>query len=403
MQLTRRTGLKGLLAGAATAIAPAALVARAQDIVIGAPNALTGVFASLGSRGLWGMQIAVERINAQGGVKALGGVRLALIAADTTSDDAARAVAVTRRLIDRDGAVALIGAGVGAMTLAAQAEAERSEIPLVTNAFADGLVNRGYRFTFKIGPQGGALWNWAMASAEATWRAVKGLPPRSALIVMGDDAIGRVLVKSLAEQAKRLALAVPAPHTYRTGHADVSAMLAAAQRQRPDMIFLGGFPGDVVPIVKALRAAGVAAPIVVAGLAGTDTIGKALGPAADKVFTPMAWNWDLAVPGNRDLVAAYKAAHPDQPFPPANEQVGQGYVAAMILRQALEGAGSRDPRQIRDALARLEFTGLPYPNPIVRFGEKGLNAYNAAVLAEWINGELRTVWPKPHQTTPPML
>jgi hypothetical protein len=39
----------------------------------------------------------------------------------------------------------------------------------------------------------------------------------------------------------------------------------------------------------------------------------------------------------------------------------------------------------------------------VRFGARGLNANNSAVLAEWIKGELRTVWPKEHQTTAPVL
>ena len=109
------------------------------------------------------------------------------------------------------------------------------------------------------------------------------------------------------------------------------------------------------------------------------------------------------MPGNKELVAAYKAAHSGQPFPPANEQLGQGYVPAMILRQALEGAGARDPRRLRDALASMEFTGLPYPDPTVRFGPVGLNANNSEVLAEWIKGELRTVWPRQHQTVAPVL
>jgi len=75
----------------------------------------------------------------------------------------------------------------------------------------------------------------------------------------------------------------------------------------------------------------------------------------------------------------------------------------MILRQALELAASRDPRKLRDVLADAEFTGLPYPNPTVRFGAQGLNAYNSLVLAEWIKGELRTVWPRQQQTVPPVI
>jgi len=403
VQLTRRAGLAGFAASAAGTLLPRRLAGREAEIVVGAPNALSGVFADLGTRGLWGMQLAVARINSGGGVKALGGARIALVSADTTSDDPARAADVTRRMIEQDRPVALLGAGASTMTLAVQAEAERAEIPLITSASADGIVNRGYRHTFKMAPQGGALWNWTASNAYALWREAKGRTPRSALIVMGDDAVGQVVLKHLPEHARSLGLALAPPLAFRTGRADVQAAVAAARRHRPDLIFLGGFPSDTVPLIKALRAAGVPAPVFGAGLLGTDAVGKGLGSAADKLFTPMAWTWDLAAFGNKELVAAYKEAHPDQPYPPANEQLGQGYVAAMILRQALETAASRDARKIRAVLATQEFAGLPYPNPTVRFGEKGLNVNNTAVLAEWIKGELRTVWPRSQQTVPPML
>lgn len=400
MHLTRRTGLTGIAASLAL---PVLAVARERDIVIGAPNAVSGVFAEFGLRGLWGMQIAVNEINRTGGIASLRGAQLKLVAADTTSDDPAQAASVTRRLIDQEGPVALFGAGSGTMTLAAQAEAERSEIPLITNALADGIVGRGYRYTFKIAPQGGALWNWTMSNAVALWTAAKGRPPHSALVIMSNDAVGAVLQKALPEHAKTLGLAVPASHMFQTGLTDASPLVAAALRSRPDLIFLGGFSADIVVIVKALRAAGVGAPIFSAGLAGTDAIHKGLGSAADRLFTPMAWNWDLAVAGNKELIAAYKAAYADQPYPPANEQLGQGYTIAMVLRQALEAAASRDPKTLRDVLATREFTGLPLPNPKVRFGAQGLNAYNTAVLSEWIKGELRTVWPRELQTTQPLL
>lgn len=403
MHLTRRAGLQGLATTAASLAVPSFVQAQQREIVVGAPNALTGDLSELGSRGLWGMQLAVSEINRTGGIASLRGARLKLVAADTGSNDPAQAAAVTRRLIDQEAPVALLGAGAGTMTLAAQAEAEKSEIPLITNAFADGIVNRGFRYTFKIAPQGGAVWNWALSSTVELWTAVRGRPPRSAMLIMGNDAIGTLLLKALPEHARTLGMTMPATLSFPTGRPDPAALVPAAQRARADLICLGGFANDVIAIVKALRAAGVTTPMIGAGLAGTDAIGKELGAAADRFFTPMAWNWDLNVAGNAAVVAAYRAAHPDQPNPPANEQLGQGYVTAMILRQALEIAASRDPKKLRDVLADAEFTALPYPNPTVRFGSQGLNAYNSLVLAEWIKGELRTVWPRQHQTVPPVI
>ena len=82
----------------------------------------------------------------------------------------------------------------------------------------------------------------------------------------------------------------------------------------------------------------------------------------------MMWNWDLNVPGNKEFVAAYKAAYPNEPYPPANEQLGQGYVAAMVLRQALEKAASRDPKKIRDdaRIDRVHQSAVPESDGEVR-------------------------------------
>jgi branched-chain amino acid transport system substrate-binding protein len=382
---------------------PGILRAQEQEIVIGAPNSLTGGLGEVGSRGTWGMQIAVDQINREGGIKSLGGAKLKIVIADTTSENPTQAASITRRMIDQEGAIALLGAGASAMTLAAQVEAEKSEIPLITGSYADGIVTRGYKYTFKITPQGGAVWNWSMTSAYEMWKATKGAPPKSALIFMSNDAVGLVVQKQLPEHAKTLNLEVPFSQSFQMGLSDPSVAVAPIRQYRPDLIFLGGFTNDLLLIIKALRGVGVTAPIFGAGPAGTDSVGKGLGDASDRFFAPMAWNWDIAVPGNKELVAAYKAAYPTQPYPPANEQLGQGYVVGMILRQALEKAASRDPKKIREVLASTEFTGLPYPATKVKFGDNGLNVYNQEVLAEWMKGELRTVWPKEAQATAPLL
>jgi branched-chain amino acid transport system substrate-binding protein len=403
MKISRRAGLKGLLAGAATVALPSIGRSQPADIVIGAPNALTGGLGEVGSRGTWGMQIAVDQINREGGIKSMGGAKLKLVIADTTSENPTQSASITRRMIDQEGAIVLAGAGASAMTLAAQVEAEKSEIPLLTNSYADGIVTRGYKYTFKITPQGGTVWNWSMSSAYDMWKALKGTAPKSAVIFMSNDAVGLVVQKQLPEHAKTLNLEVPFSQSFQMGLSDPSVAVAPVLRYKPDLLFLGGFTNDLILIIKALRGVGATMPIFGAGPAGTDSVGKGLGAAGDKFFAPMAWNWDLNVPGNKEFVAAYKAAYPTQPYPPANEQLGQGYVIGLIIRQALEKAASRDPKKIRDVIASTEFTDLPYPATKVKFGDNGLNMYNQEVLAEWMKGELRTVWPKPMQAIEPLL
>jgi branched-chain amino acid transport system substrate-binding protein len=403
MKISRRTGLKGLAAGAVAVALPGIIRAEEEEIVIGAPNSLTGGLGEVGTRATWGLQIATDQINREGGIKSLGGAKLKLIIADTSSENPTQAASVTRRLIDQDKAVVLAGASASAMTLAAQVESEKSQIPLVTNSYADGIVARGYKYTFKITPQGGAVWNWSMSSGYEMWKAAKGSAPKSALIFMSNDAVGLVVQKQLPEHAKTLNLEVPFSQSFQMGLSDPSVAVAPVLRYKPELIFLGGFTNDIILIIKALRGVGVTAPIFGAGPAGTDSVGQGLGAAGDKFFAPIAWNWDLKVPGNKEFVEAYKAAYPNQPYPPANEQLGQGYVVGQIIRQALEKTASRDPQKIRDTLASTEFINLPYPATKVKFGDNGLNIYNQEVLGEWMKGELRTVWPKDMQAVPPLL
>src|SRR5262245_62189330 len=87
MRITRRQGLQGLAAGAATIAMPAIVSGQEKEIVIGAPNALTGGLGEVGSRGTWGMQIAVDQINTEGGIKSLGGAKLKRVIAHTTSEN----------------------------------------------------------------------------------------------------------------------------------------------------------------------------------------------------------------------------------------------------------------------------------------------------------------------------
>jgi branched-chain amino acid transport system substrate-binding protein len=403
MRISRRAGLKVLATSAAVVALPGIIRAEEEEIVIGAPNSLTGGLGENGQRATAGMQIAVDQVNREGGIKSLGGAKLKLVIADTSSENPTQAASVTRRMIDQEKAVVLLGATTSAMTLAAQVEAEKSEIPIVTGSYADGIVTRGYKYTFKITPQGGAVWNWSMSTGYDMWKAAKGSPPKTSLIFMSNDAVGLVVQKQLPEHAKTLNLEVPFSQSFQMGLSDPSVAVAPVLRYKPDMIFLGGFVDDIILIIKALRGVGVTAPIFGAGPAGSDSVGQGLGAAADRFFTPMAWNWDLSMPGNKEFVDAYRKAYPNAPYPPANEQLGQGFVCGMIVRQALEKAATRDPKKIRDVLATAEFTNLPYPNPTVKFGPDGLNVNNRETLAEWIKSELRTVWPKDVQTVQPLL
>src|SRR5262249_37042118 len=110
MYITRRTGLKGLIAGATSVAMPALVRAGEPEIIVGAPNWRPGGLGEMGERMPGGWQIAIDQVNREGGIKSWGGAKLKAISADTTSENPPQAASVTRRIIDQDKAIVLAGA-----------------------------------------------------------------------------------------------------------------------------------------------------------------------------------------------------------------------------------------------------------------------------------------------------
>jgi len=401
MALTRRQALTRLAAGAAMLGAPRLARSTEPDIVIGAPNSLTGGLAEGGVRFVAALRIAFDQINAKGGIKSLGGARLRTVVADTTSENPAQAASVTRRMIDQDKAVVIAGATASAMSLAAQIECEKAQVPLVTNSYADPIVLRGMKYTFKYMPQGSAVWNMAMDGMVEMHKATTGTPPRNCAIFMSNDAVGLGVQKQLPLEAKRIGLPVLFSTPYQMGLSDPAVAIAPIMANKPDILFLGAFTNDLILIVRALRGLGINVPIVNGGTFYGEAVINALGNQADRLFGIETWNSDLKLPGNKGLVDTYMQANPKAH--PGNEQLGVGFTCGLIIGQALERAASRDGTKIRDALANTEFDNLPVPATKVKFGPNGLNIYNMGILVEWQSGVLRTVWPQKLQMAKPQL
>jgi branched-chain amino acid transport system substrate-binding protein len=402
MQVSRRESLAALMTAAAT-LGVRASRADEPDVVIGAPNSLTGGLGENGQRAVWGFLIAIEQINREGGIKSLGGARLKPIVADTTTENPTQGASVARRIIDQDHAVALFGSTASAITLATQVEAEKSQVPLVTSSYADPLVQRGMKYTFKITTPGSYSWNFAMDALVEMIKTERGSPPKSCGIYMGSDAVSASVAKTLPIEAQRIGLPIVSQVNFQGNLTDPSVIVSPILQNKPETIFLSAFLNDAVLVLRTLRGLGIKTPVAAAGGVSTDSAGKTLGPGADRVFMPWSWNWDLAVPGESELNDAYKRAHPDAPYPSNNEQLGMGYSIGMIIRQALEKAASRDSTKLRDTLASTEFTDLPLPAKRVAFDETGLNKYAQMILTEWSDGNAHTVWPKELQAMKPVL
>ena len=404
-EISRRAALAGLTAGAAAIGLSRGVKADAPEIVFGAPNSLTGGLAESGLFGVAGITIAVNKINAEGGIKSMGGAKIKLVVGDTSSENSAQAAGLTQRMIDQDKASVILGASNGAMTLAAQVICEKAQVPLITNSYPDALVERGMKYTFKTMPQGGAIWNYGMDTVYDMIKATRGTPPKNCVIIQSNDAVGLEVQKQLPEEAKKIGLPVLKSFGYQMGLIDPTTVVAPILQTKPELIFYGGFINDLILVINAIRSLGITAPIVNGGTFNFDSALNGLGKNTEHLMGVCTGTWDMPVPGVKDVIDAYRKLYPDKSPYPASDQLLVGYCNAIIMRDALEKAGTTDGPKLRDVLANTEFTNLPVAaeGGKVKFAPNGLNIYNNSVLAEWVDGKLHTIWPKRLQTVAPQI
>lgn len=368
------------------------------EIVIGAPIALTGGFGEGGQRVVEGLQVAVREINEQGGIKALDGAKLKLVTADSSSNDPTQASSVTRRLAEENKAVVLVGAHASGMTLSAQVEAERAQVPIITTSYADSIVTRGYHYTFKLVPQVSTMFG-AMLDYSVDMMKASGADPSRIAVVVGSDAGSQDMARVVAKMAADRHLTLLATVTYPSNLTDATPVVSAMLQNKPALVLMSGFTPDVILLVRTLRNVGLTMPITtLSGSISNDFVGASLGKAAENFMGVVSWNWDLPIDGEKAFVDRYRHDFPNRPYPPAAETLGEGYAIGWLIKAGLEKAGSADPKKLRDALAVLTLPSI-LPGKPIAFDDKGLNTGLVPVLVTWTNGELRTIWPQQYQTT----
>ena len=396
--------MKNLLAATALTLV-LAMAGRAQadppDIIVGAPNSLTGALGESGRYVVRGLALAVDEINRNGGIKSLGGAKIKLISADTSTEDPQQAASVTRRLITQEHAVLLVGAHTSAMTLSAQIEAERGGVPIISTSFADQITERGYKYTFKV-PTKATAFGGAAINYAAKLLADAGHPLKRVAVFYGSDAGNTANGKgAIATIQKTPGLELVASGSVPVGMTDPTPVVRPVLEAKPDLLGANFVTPDLVLVIHALRALHVNIPVLTSGSGITvKSVPEALGKDANGFMGTVAWNGDLPVPGVAEFVAAFLKANPGEKFAP--QEAGEGYAIGQLIGQTLEKAASTDPAKLRDTLATISAQTIMPGGPI-EFDSTGLNKNSIPIMVEWQNSELHTVWPKEYQVKPLLL
>jgi branched-chain amino acid transport system substrate-binding protein len=366
------------------------LPAWAQAVKVGAVVPLTGRYGPGGAQVRAGYEIAVEHINAGGGVT-VGGKKepLELVLLDDESD----ATKTVSRLetLGAQGVVAYLGGFGSDLHAAAASVAEKNKTPYLGVAFALHKVHQqGFRYLFSPfwkSPDIGQALPPMLNSIPAADR------PKTVAIFQEKTDWGREMAAAWTEGGKAGGYQVVVNGEYAPGAKDFSDLILKAKSANADAVFALPTPPDGMTMVKQMKELGYTPKLAFLIRAPDPPIwSKNLGKDGDFVVLAPGWHYAVKAPGVKEL----NEAHEKKFGRPADPIAGPAYACVQILSAAVARAGSTDREKLRDAIAATDMTTVV---GTVKFRPDGTGIVQS-VFIQWLNGKQELVWPKESATAP---
>jgi branched-chain amino acid transport system substrate-binding protein len=390
---------RALLAGAAVAALAGwtgAATAQTKEVKVALVVPLSGAWARNGELHLKGAQLAVEDINAAGGIKALGGARLKLIVADS-GDSTEKAKNAAQRLLSQEpDLVGGTGAFVSSFTLAITEITERAEVPWLTLSYSDQITARDYKYVFQTSPTASKQ---AQDALPVLLQIAKqsNVQPKTIGIVMDNTASPVAFTKPMREGGfDKLGLKLVVDEVFTPPLSDATAMIQKVRNTRPDILLMltTNIP-DTKLVLEKLNEMGLGrGRIPVLGNGGhmgapelVNVVGKDLLQGVMAVIA----NWGGK--GHEDLIARFKAKQ-SEPWMPQDSISTYGDI--WIFKDAIEKAGSADPKKVAQAIRAMnESDGAAkyFPGSRLAFEPNGRRTGAELVIIQWQEGEPKAIFP----------
>jgi branched-chain amino acid transport system substrate-binding protein len=388
------TRLRTLVAAALVALAAPAAFAQAT-LKIGALNPYSGPLALYGTEVTRGYELAVDKVNAAGGVL---GKKIELIRGDVTTPQ--QGIATVEQLVTKDKVDMFVGTYISAISLTASDAALRyNKLYWETNAVAQTLTERGLPNFIRSGPDGNAFANTSSATVrELIAPALKKDVRELKVWIESEDSI---YGSSIAQGQKRILetfgvkVAGVGSHSART--IDLNDTVLRIKQAAPDVLIQTGYVPDGNLLLRTLRDQGVKpAAILFVGTGDTPETLQALGaPSLQGILVVGYPRNDISEtygPGNKAYLEAYRAKYKSDPVAP---QGMNAYTGFMIMTEALKAAGSVEPEKVQAAAAKLDKPENSYPSGHgARFDTSFQNLRATFTTSQWQDGKMVTVFPK---------
>lgn len=368
----------------------------AKSINVGILFPLTGDLADKGLDCSRGIDLAVEEINSSGGIRSLGGARLATVYGDTCGRPE-NGLKEAERLIREKGVVALIGTYQSSVTKPATQLAERLETPFIVSiSIADIITERGFRYTFRVQPKAQYYGRDQVLFLKDLSKLAGYRVVRVALLHENTD-FGTAAALSQKKALHDYGLVLADEVSYvAEGVTDLMKEVAQVLASRPDAIIETTYLHDSILIRKALLKAGSRIPLVdTAGGTVSPEYVKDLGKEAEGTLTSSEFS--KFTNEGRKLNERFRKRFG---FDITGDSA-YAYQSVWVLKDALERAASTDRKNLRQALAGTNLPRGPnmvLPSERIHFDPWGQNESARLFIVQIQKGELVPVWPSEYAT-----
>ncbi len=393
------------LASAMLLVAAATAPAVAQDTLkIGAPQPMTGPDAPFGDKFKKAYGMAVEEINAKGGVN---GKKIEVIIDDHQAKNALAAT-VAEKLITQTKVLVLTGGRASGQAVEIASVAQRLKTPyVVDHPSADIITAKGFEWVFRNNPTG-SIYPQAFNKFITE---VPGAMPKSAAVVYDNTVFGKTIANSAMTFLKSKNVPIVNDEAYPVNSLDFKPLMTKVKAGNPDFLLMVAVATtDAILLTKHAKEIGVAPRAFVGfgGGFGVEDLAKELGPQSQNVFSSAAWSGNPNDPAVKEF---YKKFHDKYAIWPKEHEV-EGYaivyvIADALRRSSLTGNLDADREAIRQSLLKTDMTTVfgkvKFGNWAGPLGDKytNQNIYSSdhSVLAQWLDGKLQNVWPKSNAET----
>ena len=389
--VNRRRFLQSSAIGAAAAAgalyAPAVLRAQGAPIKVGVLHPVSGALSYSGQQGRIGAQLAIEEINATGGIKSLHGAKIDPMYGDAQSTPDGGNAEVEK--MNAAGVTAVVGGYASAICLAASQTAARYDLPYVVDVgVVDSIVTRGLKNTFRFGPGFGVIAKTALDNLVAI-NEQAGKPAKTALIVHEDSAFGAGLAKLLNAQLPERGFQVVETISHPTPTRDFNNVALKIKAQNPDLVIPANYYNEYVLLARTMqqqriRPKGIYS--VLGGAASSYKFVKEFPEAAQYIMDCNHW-FDPKNPKALELKKKVEAKGEFYTY-----EVYMNYSCMLLLADALERAASADRANIISALDNSTFAGHVMPYGPTKF-VSGQNQGAAPVNTQVIEGDIQVILP----------